>query len=829
MTTSADALPRKRRRWPVVLGAAAAAVALAGGGAGLWLDRHLRASLPIVDGDRALAGLQATVRVERDALGVPVVRGQSRADVARAMGFLHAQDRFFQMDLLRRRSAGELAELVGAPALPADRDVRVLRLRAVARRAVEAMPVEERVLLQAYTEGVAAGLAALPASPFEYLVLRVRPAPWRPEDSMLCALTMFLTLQGELPGQESTLGVMHDVLPPPLYEFLAPKGTEWDAPLEGAPFVQPSVPGPEVVDLRQAPVPAAAPAADAAVPVDLAKAWNDPLGASPAEEPVVYGSNNWAVAGSHTAHGGAIVANDMHLGISVPNTWYRASLVYGVPGAERRVTGVTLPGAPFVVVGSNGRVAWGFTNSQGDWADLVVLEPVPGDAFAYKTQLGPRKVERGTETIHVAGGKDETIEVQQTIWGPIVDTGHDGRQRALAWVPLREGGLNAALLRMETVASLAEAQALAPEVGIPHQNFVVADADGHVGWTIIGRIPRRFGHDGRLPTSWADGTRGWDGWLPATEYPRVVDPPSGRVFSANARVADGADLDKIGFGGYDLGARQKQIRDDLLAFDKAAEVDMLQVQLDDRAVFLDRWQKLLLSVLTPEAAARDPRRAEARRLVATWGGRASIDSAGYRIVRAFRLRAAEDATAPLLAGCRKAEPRFDYLGTRENRGHRQWEGPVWALVSQRPAHLLDPRFASWEELLLSSLDAVLAELAKDGTALSAKTWGERNTTLIQHPLSRAVPQLARLLDMPRQPLPGDSHMPRFQSPGAGASERFAVSPGREAEGYFHMPTGQSGHPRSPHYADGHAAWANGERTPFLPGAVVHVLTLSPAR
>ena len=619
MTTSADALPRKRRRWPVVLGAAAAAVALAGGGAGLWLDRHLRASLPIVDGERTLAGLQATVRVERDALGVPVVHGQSRADVARAMGFLHAQDRFFQMDLLRRRSAGELAELVGAAALPADREVRVLRLRAVARRAVEAMPVEERVLLQAYTEGVAAGLAALPASPFEYLVLRARPAPWRPEDSMLCALTMFLTLQGELPGQESTLGVMHDVLPPPLYEFLAPKGTEWDAPLEGAPFVQPSVPGPEVVDLRQAPVPAAAPAADAAVPVDLAEAWNDPLGASPAEEPVVYGSNNWAVAGSHTAHGGAIVANDMHLGISVPNTWYRASLVYGVPGGERRVTGVTLPGAPFVVVGSNGRVAWGFTNSQGDWADLVVLEPVPGDAFAYKTQLGPRKVERGTETIHVAGGKDETIEVQQTIWGPIVDTGHDGRQRALAWVPLREGGLNAALLRMETVASLAEAQALAPEVGIPHQNFVVADADGHVGWTIIGRIPRRFGHDGRLPTSWADGTRGWDGWLPATEYPRVVDPPSGRVFSANARVADGADLDKIGFGGYDLGARQKQIRDDLLAFDKAAEIDMLQVQLDDRAVFLDRWQKLLLSVLTPEAAARDPKRAEARRLVATLG------------------------------------------------------------------------------------------------------------------------------------------------------------------------------------------------------------------
>jgi penicillin amidase len=256
---------------------------------------------------------------------------------------------------------------------------------------------------------------------------------------------------------------------------------------------------------------------------------------------------------------------------------------------------------------------------------------------------------------------------------------------------------------------------------------------------------------------------------------------------------------------------------------------MLALQLDDRALFLERWQKLLLGVLTPEAVARKAERAEARRLVESWGGRASVDSVGYRLVRAFRLRVAEEATAPLVAPCRKADPDFRYLGGHGARGHRQWEGPVWALVSQRPAHLLDPRYRTWDELLLASLDAVLAELTRDGTSLAARTWGERNTTHIQHPLSRAVPALARLLDMPRQPMPGDSHMPRFQSPTGGASERFAVSPGREAEGYFHMPTGQSGHPRSPHYADGHGAWANGERTPFLPGPAVHVLTLQPAR
>ena len=152
---------------------------------------------------------------------------------------------------------------------------------------------------------------------------------------------------------------------------------------------------------------------------------------------------------------------------------------------------------------------------------------------------------------------------------------------------------------------------------------------------------------------------------------------------------------------------------------------------------------------------------------------------------------------------------------------------MWALVTERPAHLLDPRHASWDALLLAALDEAVLELTKDGRPLAERTWGERNTSLIRHPLSRAVPQLASFLDMPPEPLPGDNHMPRFQSPSAGASERFGVSPGREEQGYFHMPCGQSGHPLSPHYADGHAAWAKGEKTPFLPGPAVHVLTLVP--
>jgi penicillin amidase len=805
-----------RRRWLVALGGLLALLTAVAGGAYAYLGRRLEASLPQLDGERKVKGLAAAVRVERDAHGVPVVRGRSRADVARATGFLHAQERFFQMDLTRRRAAGELSELFGQAAVTTDREVRVLRLRAVAARAVQALPEQERALLRAYTEGVAAGLAALGAAPPEYLLLRSAPVPWKEEDALLCALAMFLTLQGEQAGMESGLGLMHDLLPPALFAFLNPPGTEWDAPNEGEPFRQPALPGPDVVDLRKAAPRAAARAAWPA---------SDPWADRDAE--MAYGSNSWAVAGSHASHGGALLADDMHLGLGVPNTWYRASLVFDAAGAERRVTGVMLPGSGFVVVGSNGQVAWGFTNSQGDWADLVVLEPDPKNPDAYRTPEGPRAFERATETIHVKGAPDEQLEVVATIWGPVVDTDHDGRRRALAWVPLREDGVNAALFRMEQARDVDEAQRLAPLIGIPHQNFVTADAAGRIGWTIMGRIPRRVGFDGQLPSSWADGSRRWDGWLAPDAQPRITDPASGRIWTANSRVVAGDKLDVVGFGGYDLGARQRQIRDDLLAIDKASERDMLRIQLDDRALFLARWQKLLLELLTPEAVAKDARRAEARRFVEQWGEQAATSSVGYRIVRQFRSQVSRDALPPLVAACEAADNRFDYLGRRKTQGARQWEGPLWVLVSERPAHLLAPRFVRWEDLMLASLDEALDELTKGDAPLASRTWGDRNTTLIQHPISRAVPQLARFLDMPHEPLPGDSNMPRVQSPSNGASERLAVSPGREELGYFHMPAGQSGHPRSPHYADGHAAWVKGEATPFLPGPPVHVLTLVP--
>jgi penicillin amidase len=807
--------PRPRRglrRLGVAFAVLVALLLVAVLAAALYLRGRMRASLAQLDGSRALPGLSAPVTVERDTLGVPTVRGASRLDVARATGFLHAQERFFQMDLFRRRAAGELAELLGPQLVKLDSGDRVHRFRAVAEAVYQHAAPANRALLDAYAEGVNAGLGALGAPPFEYTLLQTRPAPWRPADSILVIAAMYLDLQAPGITRESNLGLMHDTLPPALFDFLVPRGTEWDAPLVGGPLPAPPLPGPDVVDLRGQPAKSAALA-----PGPLREAR-----AEEAEEPLAPGSNNWAVAGSHTADGRALLANDMHLGLRVPNIWYRASLAWPAEGGgERRITGVSLPGTPAVVAGSNGHVAWGFTNSYGDWMDLIVLETDPARPGFYRTPDGFRPFEHASEVIKVRGQKPRNLDVLSTIWGPVVDRDHLGRPRALAWTAHHPEAVNLDMLDLEQARTIEEAMAVAHRSGPPAQNFMLADDHGRIGWTIIGRIPRRVGFDGRLPTSWADGTRHWDGWVAPEEVPKIVDPPSGRLWTANNRTVDGEALQLLGDSGYDLGARARQIRDDLLALDKATPADLLAIQLDDRALFLARWRDLLLKVLTPEALAGHPRRAELRRLVeTTWDGHATPGSAAYRIVRVYRTNLSRQVFGALTAACTAADPGFEYALS-------QSEGPLWRLVTERPPHLLAPKFHTWDEQLLAAVDAAISRLSEQGSDLGKRTWGEVNLVAIRHPMSAAIPGLSRFVDMPLRPLPGDVNMPRVQGAGFGASERLVVSPGHEEQGFFEMPTGESGNPLSPHYSDSNPAWAKGEPKPFLPGPAVNRLTLTP--
>lgn len=802
---------------------AVAGLAFAGAaGAGLWLNARLQGSLPVLDGEIAVAGalaegtgLEHPARIERDQRGRATIVARTRRDLAFATGFLHGQERFFQMDLTRRRSAGELAALIGEGALGLDRATRVHRFRRVAREAVAAAPPEHRALIAAYTRGVNAGLAALDKPPFEYAALRVDPSPWLDEDVALVLLSKFVLLQGGTWRTEAALGTMRDTLPPALFAFLGQSGTTWDSPIDGTVTLALPAPGPDVVDLR-APAPAAAraPATSRAPRGAAAPQAQD-------EHPVL-GSNAWLVGAARTATGGALVANDMHLPLAVPPVWLYASLVLEDAGGRetRRFTGVTLPGAPALVVGSTGTIAWGFTNSYSDAVDLVVVEPDPAaPEERYLTPDGPRAFEQAVERIDVARGDsvDETITL--TMWGPVIGEDAQGRPLALRWTAHDPRAVNLALLDLESAATVDEAIAIAQRSGIPVQNFHVGDASGRIAWTPMGLLPRRFGFSGTIPESWADGTRGWSGYLEGAEIPAVVDPAEGLIWTANSRVVGGDALRTIGDGGYALGARARQIRDGLRAIPSASVADMLAVQLDDRALFLERWQQLLLATLDDDALAADPRRAEARALVEQWGARASVDSVGYRLVRAFRNTAVDLALEPLFAPCAAADDGFS------TRGLRQLEGPAWTLLETRPMHLLDPAYESWDALLLAAFDRVLDELTKDGRPLAERTWGEFNTYQARHPLSLAVPMLSRYLDLPALSLPGDGRMPRVQGRSFGSSQRMVVTPGREAEGIFHMPGGQSGHPLSPFYGSEERSWAEGESTPFLPGPALHTLRL----
>jgi penicillin amidase len=742
------------------------------------------------------------------------ITGRTRDDVAYATGFAHAQDRFFQMDLARRMSAGRLAGLVGDAALETDARNRVHSFTRVATDVLAALPRTDRNLLESYASGVNAGLDSLHVRPFEYLLLRQAPERWRPEDSLLVVFTMYLQLNDSEASADRQRGLLATSLPAEVFRYVYSVAPVWEAPIDGVVMAAAPMPAAAIFDLRRYEAEAAQ---LAALPVPATERENSAIG-----------SNNWAVAGSHTRSGAALLANDMHLGLGVPNTWYRVRLLVAdpVPAARRDLMGLTLPGAPIMVVGSNGRIAWGFTNSYGDWSDLVRVER-SADGTQYRSADGWKPIERRTETLRSSSGRTRELVVEQTEWGPLLPSNEPQpttRAFALAWTAHHPAATNLDWMRLETTAGCESALAVANSIGGPAQNFVCADAEGNVGWTLLGRMPLRGpGYDPSVPADWTVAGAGWQGWREPQTYPRVLNPAQGRIWTANNRVVGAESLQAIGDGSPDRGARAQQIRDALFALapGSATEDDMLRIQLDDRALFLVRWRDFLLNTLSAGAVDGDAGRAAFRQQVAAWDPRASTDAVGYRLVRTFHEILERRIFDALILPARLAHREAKF------KVPRQFEEAAWELATLKPAHLLDPRHSDWQSFLLDSVDEAIRAVTEEcaDPSFASCTWGEANATLIQHPLSRAIPALSRWLDMPRVPMAGDHDMPHVHAPGFGASERFAVSPGREGLGYFHMPGGQSGHPLSPFYRAGHDAWVKGERLPYLPGPAAHTLTL----
>ncbi|ALK96474.1 penicillin amidase [Massilia sp. WF1] len=803
-----------RRAWLVwgrrILLLLAALLALAVLGA--WL--FLRASLAQLDGKRSSPLLGSSVTVTRDAIGVPTISGASRIDLAYATGFVHAQERFFQMDLLRRSAAGELAELFGPKALPLDRAHRMHRFRAYAGEALARLSPEQRLFVERYAAGVNDGLNALGARPFEYALTGAAPRPWTPADSLLAVWAMYLDLQGNQEPRELARGWLARHLDPAQRAFLLPEASRWDAPLD-VPLNAPAL-------AAAAPIPASAPAW-----------WGRKEAVPPRQVAGLHfadsvGSNNYAVAGTRSSSGAAIVSDDMHLGLQLPNTWYRMALRFpDAKGAQRRVVGVSLPGAPpLVIVGSNGHVAWAFTNSYADTLDLVRLGTDPARAGQVKLPSGwetPREV---VETILVKGQAPARLRVRETSLGPIREAG--GELYAVHWVAHSPQAVGLEHLKLETAGTLDEALAAAAVDGIPAQNIVAGDDRGNIGWTVAGVLPRRDAAGRGLAVTFPLGAEGdaptWNGLLAPDEYPRVVNPAGGQLVTANNRQLAGPDAQLIGDGGFDLGARAHQLSDGVRQLgDKADVPAVFRVALDDRALYVQGWRDRLLALLDEHAVAGHPERAEVRRLLKdSWDGHASTGSSGYRLAQQFRWSLYELVFAGANAEMEKLDPKAN-MAVATSR----WPVVLVRLLDERPAAWLPPAYASWQDLQLAAVDRTIADVTKDGKTLAQATWGVRNTAEIAHPISMALPFLKRWLGAPPDQLPGDANMPRVAGPKFGQSERLTVSPGREEEGLYDMPGGQSGHPLSPWFLGGHEDWVHGKPTPLLPGPVEHTLIFAP--
>jgi penicillin amidase len=756
----------------------------------------LAAALPRRSGEAPLPGLTAPVTVELDARAIGTVRGESFLDVLRAEGYLHAQERFFQMDLLRRSSAGELAELFGARALEADRAQRPFGYREHARALRAALPAEQVAWLDAYTEGVNAGLADLGARPPEYWLAGAVPRPWLPEDSVLVVLT-FYTMLSNNDSYERPQGVMHAVLPPALYELLTPSTSRFDRPVLGASpndptagYVPLPIPSADVVDLRQRPA--------------------RPHDAVPRIEPPLTGpaSNNWAVDATRGAGGRALVANDPHLSLRLPNIFYRVELEWD----GKALRGVSIPGLPGVLIGASNDVAWGATVSNADQSDWVVVEADAADPDRYRTPDGYEAFTTRTAEIAVAGAEAVRIETRVTRWGPVVAEDWLGRPLALHATWLEPQGLDLDIVGLAEATDVASASVILARWAGPSLNWVLADRAGEIGWVVNGPLPRRVGFDGSRPESLADGSRAWQGRRPP---PGALGGRDGALYTANNRTLPPAQADTVSRM-WMRPLRAKRI-DELLAEQRTLdERGSLAMQLDTRAEGYEQIRATVLEVVASDE--RDRKLEHARELAAAWNGHADVDQSAFRMLHAYYRALLERTLEPLLAPAIEADPEFVYRWPLADETLRR-------LLDERPAHLLTSEHTDWRAFLRQVLREALTDVER-GAAVDAE-WGEINVLDVAHPFAASLGPLGSRLALPAAPLPGSMISLRVAAPSYGAVLRMAVAPAAPENGVLELAGGQSGHFLSPQFRDQQRDWVDGAPAPFLGGQPVMRFALTP--
>jgi penicillin G amidase len=781
-----------------------------------WFLTIARSALPQVDGTVPAPGLSAPVSVTRDSHGVPMIEAANLDDLFFAQGYVTAQDRLFQMDLMRRAAAGELSEVVGDVALEHDRQQRILGIRAAAEINLAQLAPEDRQQFEAYAKGVNAYIGSRREKlPIEFRLLHYSPRPWELKDSMMIAYQMVQTL-----STSPRAALVRE-------QILAKLGPELTADLYVNTSLRDHPPGGEQTLKQSSSVstPGVVSAAETKVLINaneqLWQTWLEPFFH---EKIFPLGSNNWVVSGAHTTSGKPLLSNDMHLGHQMPNLWYEAHLRC----ASFDVAGVSLPGYPYVIVGHNQRVAWGFTNI-GPAVEDAYIEKF-NDAGQYLTPQGWKQPEVRRELIHVKGKADVSLNVETTRHGPIVTELRPGETRKIALRWTLYDGIRSPFFRIDSAQNWEQFRRAFSEFDAPGQNVVYADVDGNIGYQATGRIPIRALGDGSLPADGSDSSHEWTGFIPFDKLPSVFNPPSGIIGTANGRITPDGYPYSVSVE-WEAPWRTDRIYRVLQSDKKLAAADMLSLENDtyselDRFI-ADKIVNAIDHVKNPSPQAR-----KAASLLHNWDGRMSADSAAPTIASRTRDQLKRLLLEPKLGPAPEGATAEDNAAQLSWRSYEWMQETTWLenVLTTQPARWLPQNFSSYDELVAGATEQALKGAPKD---LELWHWGAENSLAIQNPILGKVPILRRWSGTGTTPQSGSVYTVKAVGRAHGPSERYTADLSNWDASTLNTVTGQSGNFLSPHYLDQWQAWYRGYTflLPYSKTAVVnaaaHRLILEP--
>jgi len=820
----ADSSDRQAPRWPRWVGGGLLVLVLLVAGAGLWAYLIARSALPQLDGLVSAAGLRQKVVVSRDGNGVPTIDAANLPDAFFAQGYVTAQDRLWQMDMMRRFALGRLSEVVGPDGLEHDKQQRILGIPQVAHRSAAALSARDREYFEAYTRGVNANIESSRSHlPVEFRLMHYSPEPWTVDDCFAVGAQLAQELNHGRYRYALLREQFQAILGPTLTADLFVNASRHDHPPEleaanvPAPAAQPAD-DEDDEDMGADPEPVAQIAAPILKPLP-ANAFDDAYEPAP-------GSNNWAVSGAHTVSGKPLLSNDMHLGHQMPNLWYEAHLRSG--GYD--VVGVTLPGMPFVVVGHNQRIAWGFTNVEPTVQDLYV--EAFNAAGQYQTPQGFSDPEHRQEVIRVKGASDVSVEVYVTRHGPIISSliAGETRQLSLRWTLY--DSFTDPFFDLNSAQNWTEFRHAASLLHSPGQNMMYADVDGHIGYQTSGQYPIRKAGDGSLPVPGNDDAHEWTGWVPFEKLPSVYDPPSGILGTANGRITP----DKYPYAistMWDAPWRTDRIYRVLNSGKKLAPADMLALETDVDSAFdhacAERFVQALDSAPTMSVRAH-----RARDLLRDWDGRLSADSAAATI----ETRTRRELTRLLL------QPQLEARGKSISVDGTPltWESYHWGMSSiwleniltQQQKRWLPAKYATFDQLLVAAVEAAVAE--PDAPAdLTNWAWGKTFPLAIHHLVLSKLPLIGKWTGPGYHLQSGGSFTVKQVGRSFGPSERFTADLSNLDQSTLNTVTGQGGNFLSPYYMDQWEAWFEGFTfpLPFSKQAVLrarkHELVLEPQR